>query len=284
MNSGISNQNINSVSIDDHFSMYFGAANSFLLEYPIRSERVYLGFCLEGCAEVEINLIRHTVTKNELILILKNHILFHHAISEDFRFVTISISNDFFHSMSNELRKYPLYFLLKQKFPSLKLNNDEMNQIMEFNNLMWKYAGDEQNKYRSDLVRHLLSLVFINIYWCAAKQKLEKPPASSRREAVIGSFFSLIFEHFKEAKDVSFYADKLCVSPKYLSTVTKDVVGRTAKECIDHFVIIECKFLLDSNLTIQEVSQQLNFPNQSFFGKYFKKHTGMSPLNYRHTK
>ncbi len=284
MNFSTSDLDKNSVSIDDYFTMYFGSVDSFLLESPVRSDRIYLGFCLDGSAEVEVDLINHTIIKNEIILIPPNHILFHHKISENFRFVLLSFSNKFFHALSNDLRKYPLYFLLKQKFPSLKLDETEMSQIMEFYNLMWKYGEDKQNKYRSDLVKHLLSLVFINIYYCATKRNLEKPPASSRREEIIGTFFSLIFEHFKEAKDVSFYADKLCVSPKYLSTVMKEVVGKTTKECIDHFVIIECKFLLNSNLTIQEVSQQLNFPNQSFFGKYFKKHTGMSPLNYRHTK
>jgi AraC-like DNA-binding protein len=91
----------------------------------------------------------------------------------------------------------------------------------------------------------------------------------------------LLFEHFKEAKDVSFYADKLCVSPKYLSSLVKQMVGKPAKDCIDYCIIMESKVLLNSSYTIQEISQQLNFPNQSFFGKYFKKHTGISPLNYR---
>ena len=79
-----------------------------------------------------------------------------------------------------------------------------------------------------------------------------------------------------------YFADRLCISPKHLSMVVKKVSGRTASDWIDDYVILQAKQLLrSSSLTIQEVSRELNFSNQSFFGKYFKKHVGMSPSEYR---
>ena len=78
------------------------------------------------------------------------------------------------------------------------------------------------------------------------------------------------------------YADRLCISPKHMSMVVKKVSGRTASDWIDDYVILQAKQMLrSSSLTIQEVSRELNFSNQSFFGKYFKKHVGMSPSEYR---
>lgn len=273
----------NSVSIDDDFIMYSGLVNSFALEYPVHTNKGYIGFCLDGNAEIEVNLIKHTITKNEIIIILQNQIMFHHKKSDDFRIAFFSLSKEILHELLNDLRKYSTHYFFREKFPSFMLNEIEMAQIMEYYNLIWKVAKDVQNDHRKDIVRHLLCSLLIHIHWYTNRNG-EKPAPVSRKEEMVGHFFSLVFEHFKEAKDVSFYADKLCVSPKYLSTLIRKTVGKTAKECIDNYVILESKVLLNSSFTIQEISQQLNFPNQSFFGKYFKKHTGMSPLNYRRSR
>lgn len=81
---------------------------------------------------------------------------------------------------------------------------------------------------------------------------------------------------------MGFYADQLHITPKYLSSVIKEVSGRSAVEWIDRYVILEAKALLRySGLSIQEIAYELNFSTQSFFGKYFKHHTGMSPSEYK---
>jgi AraC-like DNA-binding protein len=275
----------NSVSLNDDFSIYSGMDSlSFSMNYPMRSGRVYIGLCLDGWIEMEVNLSKHTTRKNEIIMIFPNHFVFHHEMSPDFNFILFSISSDFFKELSNDLRKYPLYFLFKQRFPSVLLNQAEMDQILEYYHLMWRIAEDDQNEYRKDIIKHLLTSFTMSIHRYGSQQCIEKSVPKTRKDEMIEVFFSLIFEHYKEARDVLFYADKLCVSPKYLSTVLRKRVGKTPKECIDHYVILESRILLESNSTIQEVSQQLNFPNQSFFCKYFKKHTGMSPLSYKQTK
>jgi AraC family transcriptional regulator, transcriptional activator of pobA len=275
----------NSARLNDDLVIYSGLESfSFFMEYPIRSGRIYIGLCLNGWIELEVNLVKHVTKKNEAIMIFPNNFVFHHETSPDFNFVLFSISSTFFQELSNDLRKYPLYFLFKQRFPFIILNQTEMDQIMEYYHLMWKTTEDTHNDYKRDIIKHLLTSMTINIHKYATQQCIEKPTPKSRRDEMIEVFFSLIFEHYKKAKDVSFYADKLCVSPKYLSTIVRKRVGKTPKECIDHYVILESRILLESNSTIQEVSQQLNFPNQSFFGKYFKKHTGMSPYNYRKSR
>jgi len=83
-------------------------------------------------------------------------------------------------------------------------------------------------------------------------------------------------------RSVEFYADKLSLTPKYLTTVVRETSGKTAHDWIIEYVILSAKALLKStNITIQEISDRLNFPSQSFFGKYFKQQTGMSPVEYR---
>ena len=105
----------------------------------------------------------------------------------------------------------------------------------------------------------------------------------SRREEIMARFILSICKHFHTERQVSFYAKELCITPKHLSSVVKETSGRTAGEWIDHYVIMEAKMLLAStDMTVQEISSRLNFANQSFFGKYFKHHTGDSPTEFRH--
>ena len=87
---------------------------------------------------------------------------------------------------------------------------------------------------------------------------------------------------YRKERSVVYFANRLCISPKHLSMVVKKVSGRTASDWIDEYVVLEAKQMLrTTTLTVQEVSRELNFANQSFFGKYFKKHVGMSPSEYR---
>ena len=95
-------------------------------------------------------------------------------------------------------------------------------------------------------------------------------------------FIALVIESFREQRSVDYYADKLCVTTRHLSKTIQQTVGYTAKEWIDDYVILELKVTLHSTaLSIQEIANQFNFPDQSYLGRYFKHHTGMSPTAYR---
>ena len=101
---------------------------------------------------------------------------------------------------------------------------------------------------------------------------------------LVEQFVNMVQENFKKERFLEFYSEKLEVSSKHLSRTMKEITGFTAVEWIDRFVILEAKVLLKaSNLTIQQISDELNFNSQSFFGKYFKKHTGVSPKNFRNS-
>lgn len=97
-----------------------------------------------------------------------------------------------------------------------------------------------------------------------------------------GEHFVLRIIHFKENKDVAFYADKLCITSKYLTMVIKETSGKSAKDWIVEYIILEIKALLkNTNLNIQEIAIKTNFANQSSLGRFFRKHTGMSLSQYR---
>ena len=110
----------------------------------------------------------------------------------------------------------------------------------------------------------------------------DKKNKSSRQEMLYSKFIDLLSWNFRKEREVKFYADKLCVTPKYLSQVVSGLTGRTPSDYIEELVVMESKALLNSTpMTIQQVSDELHFPSQSFFGKYFKRIVGMSPKEYR---
>ena len=114
------------------------------------------------------------------------------------------------------------------------------------------------------------------------ENKQNEKSISSRQDELFKQFMILLKENFKHEHTLSFYADRLCVSPKYLSTIVKTVSGQSVSKWIDVYLIDEIKSLLrNSNLSIKEIACLLNFPNISFFGKFVKRQTGKSPVTLR---
>lgn len=124
--------------------------------------------------------------------------------------------------------------------------------------------------------------LFYEIYGIYLQRNIQVKDSESLQEEQFRQFMHLVSEYCKQERSVTFYAGKMCLSSKHLSAVVKKVSGRTAGEWIDSLVVLEAKVLLkSSDASIQEIAEELHFANQSFFGKYFKQHAGMSPKAYR---
>ena len=131
----------------------------------------------------------------------------------------------------------------------------------------------------------LTSFLYVLVdFWMARLSVAQKQESrsSARMNQVFERFIALVTEYHTTERGMAFYADKLCLTPKYLSKLVKQATGRSAPDWIDSFVILEAKNLLKySDKTIKEIVFALHFPNQSVFYKFFKAHTGMTPSEYR---
>ena len=139
----------------------------------------------------------------------------------------------------------------------------------------------DKERYRHEIIRTLFTTAF---YIITEINQREQPGEmkQGRCEVLFDEFMSLLQQYNKKERNVSFYAKQLNITPKYLSSVVKEVSGKTAARWIDESVILEAKALLKySGMSIQEIAYHLNFSTQSFFGKYFKQHTGTSPSRYK---
>ena len=158
----------------------------------------------------------------------------------------------------------------------------QMTYASLFNAEAVALAKEHHEQYGDEIALSLLHALFFDIAHIFDQHQPVCPKPQTRKDELFELFIRTVGEHYKQQRSVAFYADKLCLTPKHLSNVIKELTGKSASQWIDDYVVLEAKTLLKStNLTILQISEELHFANQSFFGKYFKQHTGLSPMRYR---
>jgi AraC-like DNA-binding protein len=160
--------------------------------------------------------------------------------------------------------------------------NEQAKQMQEvFVKAVQHALQQTDNPFRLQMVQHVMMAIF---YASDTPQSMSNKSDVIRSNADVLSkqFLELVKENFRKERQLKFYADALCITPRYLSRVVKECTGSSATDWIERYVVLEARALLKSTtMTIQQISDELNFPSQTFFGKYFKRRVGMSPKDYR---
>jgi AraC family transcriptional activator of pobA len=254
-----------------------------LSEYPYRSEGYIIGICTRGTAEVEVNLQVYDAKPDAMLLATPFHVLRIYNSSEDFlcRFVVFSrafLSGSNFNSHFLE----SFSFFKNSSMPVIYLDHENAKTLMDIYALIQQKLQQEEHPYRAEISRSVLTILLYEVAAAYEQQHVIIKSKQTRKQELNALFQNLVFHHYKEHRNVQYYADSLFVSPKHLTETIKDVTGKTAGEWIDDAVILEAKVLLRNHeVSIAQVADDIHFPDQSTFGKYFKKHTGFSPTEYR---
>ena len=267
-------------SIGDDFIMLDNLKILPTFKYPFRVDVTACMICLKGTIKGSFNMTSFTSQAPCFIVVLADQILQYEEVSDDFEGLFIVMSKRFSDSLfTNVQERLPLLLSAKNR-PFIPLSNEGLEVMKTYYGMFRKIVGQTENPHRLEIVKHLTLAFFYHTGSQMHKQPEEEK--KSKQELLLDSFLDLVQKHYKEERGVDFYADKLCLTPKYLSTVIRQTSGKTAGEWIDEYVMLEAKALLKSTkMTIQQISDDLNFPSQSFFGKYFKRIEGVSPKVYR---
>ncbi len=271
-------------SIDKDFILFNSINILPMFEYPFKLDVTVSIICMTGTIKGYINLNPYTTKAPGLVIILPDQILQYEYVSDDFSGLYILMSKRFSDGLLLNLQeRLPLFFAISNN-PSMPLTKEQLGIMLEYYQMLQKTVQMKENPYRLEIVKHLIHAFFYGTYHIFQGVFHNRPGSNkkSKHELLVEKFMSDIQTHYKEQRGIEFYADKLCLTPKYLSKVVKETSGLSAGEWIDNYVMLEAKALLKStNMTIQQISDKLNFASQSFFGKYFKRHVGMSPKEYR---
>ena len=273
-------ENVNVYSIDDDFILLDKPVITSTLHYPFKVDVNTNIICIKGTTEGSINLKPYVTNGACLIAIQAGQILQYKSISEDFEGLFIVTSPKFSDRlMPSAHERLPISLSVRDN-PVISLDEDSLSSMKIYFEMMKKMIQQEDNPYRLEVARHLTLAFFYGAgyYFHKFADKKEK----THNEALISKFLHLVQNHYKAERGLEFYAGKLCITSKHLSRVLREAGGKPANELIDEHVALEAKALLKStNMTIEQISDELNFPSQSFFGKYFKRVTGMSPSVYK---
>lgn len=280
--------NLGMISHNEHrfITPDFGFVNSFAkmeskllaTDQPYRVKEGRIILIQQGTVRVLINLIEYTLHAGDLSILTPNSILQLLEVSTDFDMQIIAIERDFLlMSGKEDLFSYLLYH---QKKIILTLSWQEQKQIENYFILIWDIL--HKATFLKEAVAHLSASLLYYIEDLTQNDLRMNPSTQTRQESVFEQFISLVNTYSKTERTVGFYADKLCLTPRYLNTLIRQTSNQTVMDWINQSIILEAKVLLKhSKLLIYQISDELNFPNPSFFCKFFKRMTGMTPQEYQ---
>lgn len=247
---------------------------------PFRIDMTMAIIYEQGSADLKINMRDYHIEAPAVLLVLNDQIYQSAGQSEDLRSKVILMSRSFSDSLfANSGEILPLKSSI-MKNPVMKIENEE-NVFGQFFQLLQNIAASPRQEFKIESARHLTLSMFYG-YSHLKHEVNEVKSTNSRQEEIFTKFTELLERHHKKEREIAFYADKMCITSKHLSQVIKDYTGKTALGIIEEYVISEAKsMLLSTTMSIQQISDELKFPSQSVFGKYFKRVAGISPSEYR---
>ena len=270
----------------DNFDEVPKQANTELefVNHPVKLSFTVAIFCFAGRMRFQINLRDIELRANDILIVHEGAIGEYCSMSDDTRIATIAFASDYFQTalpldatMSLQRRLYAS--------PVCHLTPEAMEESMVIYRLMKVKIAETDNPFRKGAVLGYTQVLTYNAYkyLLASESDNGKPKGnSSRQQELYKQFMEEVRKGYTQERSISYYADKLCVTSKYLSQVVHKVSGRFAGDWITDFVILEAKAMLKSRkYTVQQIADRLNFANQSFFGKYFKDKVGCSPIEYQ---
>ena len=257
------------------------------LKYPFRVDCYVAAYCVEGTVDCSVNLTDYHLTTGTLLLFTPGNIvrITESEQTEHLRLTLICASTSFITSIGINPSKFLIEAMDVLRDPCIHLSADETEMLHKYVNLALDITKTNP-QFIKESIGGLVSSVFYQFAGFLAdskrRQDLETPVRTSRQRKMLEQFIKLAINDHTREHLVGYYADKMCVTPKYLSKIVKEASGRSVPEWLNELLILDAKNMLrHSDMTIKEISARLNFPSQSFFFRFFKNHTGQTPTQYR---
>lgn len=254
------------------------------LENYVKVQAAVLLLVRRGSVQVELDLKTYKLEAGTLFIVFPEQVLKAKKASDDFDPICIACSKNMIEELIIRFDDNTRLILKCRENPLIQLEKNAFEQLNEsFEFLKKKFETMDGNSCKLQVLKnHLIGL----LYECIGinNDPVATEVVKSRGQVLFAQFIDLVVEHHREQHSVKFYADELGITPKYLSAVAEEQTGKNAKRWIDEHIALDAKVLLrSSSRDIQKVSSILNFPDVSFFGKFFKRLVGVSPKAYRKT-
>ncbi len=272
----------NGLNIEKECLLYDKTTGLPTLQETARMKCLILAICTEGYIQYNIDTEEKHVSKGDLMIINEGQVISNFSKSEDCDAIVLAVSKDFFQEIIAGIKEISKLFLFARLHPVFHINDRLIKEFTNYIQSIKIKILDLDHKFRREVVSCLLKVLIYDmcnvIYYMYNIEESQR----TRAEIIFSDFINLVEQNFRKERRVSVYAEKLCITPKYLSETIKQISKRTPSQWIDYYVMLEIRVMLKSTkMSIKQITEKLNFPNQSFLGKYFKEHYGVSPSKYR---
>lgn len=253
-----------------------------LFDTPCRLDAFMLVFCVNGEADIQINLHKYKMYPGILAFNIPDNII---QISNmrNLKIHPIIISSSFLKRMNIRMNDLMRLYVFAKKVPFVSLEYSELMTLEKYYFLLEDIILSRENQ-KEVVMEGLIQSLFCKLNSIVQRlQNMESEfTVKERNEEIFESFMELLTQYHTTERSLNFYAAKMGITANYLSKLIKEFSGRTAVEWVDEYVILEAKSMLKhTQYTIQEIAYKLNFPSPSFFGKYFRRLTGTTPKQYK---
>ena len=239
------------------------------------SNGIIIILCKVNNGEITIDRKHYTLQRGNIVVIPENHIVTLHSNMNILSRYSITVTIDYILNMPSPIDTD--IFSYSRYIPVMHLSDEKLNGLLSYYNFINKEI-QEPCIYQSEIIRSIFYALLLEISAEYHTQYNIRSGATIKAESLSDHFFQLLAVYFREQRSVQFYADRLNLTPKYLSTAIKRITGRPILEWIHEAILIESKMLLrTTDLTVQQISEQLNFSSASAFVQFIKRHTGLTP-------
>lgn len=279
MYSGYSNLPKTKISIGRDLALIpYDKENHHLAE-PMKFDHAIITIYTKGEATVKVNLEEYKIKAPALLTLMPGQIAQSYDMSPDLEVYSMAFSRRFIDIVN--IPGWQQQYMSMYNNPHTPLSESSLHGMCAFYTMMHHLASDTENPFRIQVLENLIRVFYYGgIHYLSSKYK-----SMPNKNSTIDRFLELVHEHYRTERLIGFYAEQLCITPKYLSKLVKESTGLSAGDWIERHVILDARAMLhNSEMTIQQIATSLNFANQSFFGKYFKRATGISPKEYRKQK
>lgn len=247
---------------------------------PRKLQRAAIVLCTSGSGRVKINLEEYEIKAPQLVTLMPGQVFELLSDIDTIEGYVISLSKRFIDMIN--LPGWQHQYMNMFNNPITDIDQDMFASLRIFYSILYRAVTNDKNPFRLQIIENLISVFY---YGGVSSFDTEVETNLKYKNHIVAHFLELVQQHYREERLIQYYAGRLCITPKYLSKLVKDHTGRAAADWIEQHVILDARALLHStDLSIQQIATTLNFPNQSFFGKYFKRATGVSPKQYRTSK
>lgn len=247
-----------------------------------RIDFIVFYLCERGEADLFIDNKPVTVKAGDLVVRLDQQLMSGPRVSSDFEGRGMVLSRRYAQESLYGMQKmWPYMFNLFQ-CPVCPLSVEMQKWFHRFYRFVDERIGWRDHLFYREMLTSAMRIFFFDLCNWVKDKGTANIEVTSRGYALFEQFLDLVQKNYKNERCVAWYSEQLCLTPKYLSEIVKQASGRTAGQWITTFVLIEIKSLLrNTDRSIKEIAQEMNFSSQSFLGKYFRHATGMSPKEYR---